>query len=264
MNTYLLIFLIMVLGYAVGRIEIKGLSLGTSGVLLVALIFGHFGFEVPSVIRTLGLICFVSSVGIIAGPVFFRNFKKGALQYILLGFLTILIGAVVCAASAKVFDLPVALSVGMMNDALTSTPGLATVLEAIGDAVCLVGVAVDASVGIGVQFWDALGHARLFRHHVYRGAARCPRHSVIREARDHHRHLFRCADSSREKSRDHLHPPRQHGNDLSGEGVRRHHLRYRSHGRGESAGTDSRGHLRRPLCLHHRLRQHPAPPWLRS
>ena len=148
MNTYLLIFLIMVAGYLIGRIEIKGLSLGTSGVLLVALVFGHFGMEVPAVVRNLGLICFVSSVGIIAGPVFFRNFKKGALQYILLGFITIVIGAGICVAAIYLFDLPVALSVGLMNGALTSTPGLAAALEATGDPMASIGYGIAYPFGV--------------------------------------------------------------------------------------------------------------------
>ncbi|MGI6424669.1 MAG: hypothetical protein ACOX2A_05430 [Tepidanaerobacteraceae bacterium] len=52
------IFLIALLGYILGKIELAGLQLGTSGVLLIALVFGHLGFEVPSVVRELGLICF--------------------------------------------------------------------------------------------------------------------------------------------------------------------------------------------------------------
>lgn len=77
-NTLMMVFLIAVIGYLVGSIRIKGLELGTAGILLVALVFGHFGVEIPSLVRELGLICFVTSVGFIAGPKFFRNFKVNA------------------------------------------------------------------------------------------------------------------------------------------------------------------------------------------
>lgn len=70
MDSLLTIFIIAVLGYLLGSISIKGLSLGTSGVLLVALVFGHFGFEIPAIVRNFGLALFVGSVGLIAGPVF--------------------------------------------------------------------------------------------------------------------------------------------------------------------------------------------------
>ena len=73
-----IMFCILALGYAVGRITVCGLSLGSAGVLLVALVFGHFGTTVPDVVGDLGLILFVTAVGLIAGPKFFRNFKINA------------------------------------------------------------------------------------------------------------------------------------------------------------------------------------------
>ena len=137
-NTLMMVFLIAVIGYLVGSIRICGLELGTAGILLVALVFGHFGIEIPDLVRELGLICFVTSVGFIAGPKFFRNFKHNAASYILLGFLVIAAGALVCVAVIQVFGIPTDISVGMMTGALTSTPGLAAALEATGsDAASL-------------------------------------------------------------------------------------------------------------------------------
>lgn len=46
-NTLMVVFLVAFIGYLVGSIKIRGVELGTAGVLLVALVFGHFGFEVP-------------------------------------------------------------------------------------------------------------------------------------------------------------------------------------------------------------------------
>ena len=74
-NPLLLLFLIMALGYALGRIRVSGISLGAAGILIVALVFGHFGYEVPSIVQNIGLAAFVTAVGFIAGPGFFENFK---------------------------------------------------------------------------------------------------------------------------------------------------------------------------------------------
>ncbi|HRV33745.1 MAG TPA: hypothetical protein P5281_05380 [Anaerovoracaceae bacterium] len=41
MNTIAILFLIMTLGYLLGRITVKGVNLGSSGIILVALVFGH-------------------------------------------------------------------------------------------------------------------------------------------------------------------------------------------------------------------------------
>lgn len=142
-NSLMLIFTILVLGYALGRITICGLDLGTAGVLLVALVFGHFGVVIPDVVGDLGLICFVTAVGYIAGPKFFRNIKANAKSYILIGLVTILSGALVCVAVIKLFNVPTDICVGLMSGALTSTPGLAAAKEAAG---------VNAAVGYGIAY----------------------------------------------------------------------------------------------------------------
>lgn len=142
-NSLMMIFTILVLGYALGRITICGLDLGTAGVLLVALVFGHFGVVIPDVVGDLGLICFVTAVGYIAGPKFFRNIKANAKSYILIGLVTILSGALVCVAVIKLFNVPTDICVGLMSGALTSTPGLAAAKEAAG---------VNAAVGYGIAY----------------------------------------------------------------------------------------------------------------
>ncbi len=147
-NTLMMVFLIAVIGYLVGSIKICGLELGTAGILLVALVFGHFGVEIPDLVRELGLICFVTSVGFIAGPKFFRNFKSNAASYILLGIMVIAAGALVCVAVIKVFGIPTDISVGMMTGALTSTPGLAAALEATGSDAASVGYGIAYPFGV--------------------------------------------------------------------------------------------------------------------
>lgn len=144
------LFLIAAIGYLLGSIKIKGIELGTAGVLLVALVFGHFGFKVDKIIRDFGLVCFVTSVGFIAGPKFFRDFKKNAKNYILLGFLIILSGAAVTVGVIKIFGIRAELAVGLLNGALTSTPGLAAAQEAAGEQAQLAttGYAIGYPFGV--------------------------------------------------------------------------------------------------------------------
>ncbi len=148
MTDLMLIFLIAILGYLLGRITIFGLRLGTSGILIVALIFGHFGFIVPSLVQNIGLATFVTSVGFIARPSFFRNFKKKALSFVLLGILIILTGSAICAAIISIGDVPTDLAVGMMSGALTSTPGLAAAIEATGSDMASVGYGIAYPFGV--------------------------------------------------------------------------------------------------------------------
>lgn len=139
---------IAVLGYLVGSIKICGIELGTSGVLMVALVFGHLEIAVPSIFKDIGLACFVSAVGFIAGPTFFKNFKHNAKSYISLGIVIILSSSAVCAAIIILFGISKDICVGLLAGALTSTPGLAAALEATGSESAAIGYGVAYPFGV--------------------------------------------------------------------------------------------------------------------
>ena len=134
MNSLLAIFLIITLGYFLGSVSVKGLSLGTSGILIIALVFGHFGVEIPAIVKNFGLALFVGTVGMIAGPVFFRNFKKGVYAFLTLGIFIVVCGGGITMLLAKLMDIRFDLAIGIFTGALTSTPGLAAATEATTDA----------------------------------------------------------------------------------------------------------------------------------
>ena len=154
------VFAIAAVGYALGRITIKGVSLGTAGVFIVALLFGCFLYpsvgaqltsakEALKIVENIGLILFVTSVGFIAGPRFFGNLKRNFKSYVLLGLVIILSGALTAAAcifigrgiggEALNRDQLTATVVGLLAGALTSTPAFsaakATVAPEWEDAV---------------------------------------------------------------------------------------------------------------------------------
>ena len=148
------VFSVLLLGYLLGRITVKGISLGDAGVFIIALLFGALFFKVNafgdlvfagsssaydfepglSILESFGLILFVTSVGFIAGPKFFGNFKRNFKSYVLLGVIVILSGGIAAAAcigmgeiigygsSIKDQDGFVAMIVGLLSGSLTSTP----------------------------------------------------------------------------------------------------------------------------------------------
>ena len=150
LTTLFFVFVIACLGYLVGGIEIKGISLGTAGVLLVALGFGILAsrvdsFEVAgktivlfndtvknlySLISNLGTALFVTAVGCIAGPKCFRNFNKSSVAYLLMGFFVILAGIATTVAVKYISGIDSSLAAGLMTGALTSTPGLSAAKDA--------------------------------------------------------------------------------------------------------------------------------------
>jgi putative transport protein len=89
----LILFAILALGSWIGRWSVRGFTLGTAGVLFVALVFGHFGFSVPQPVMELGLLLFVYAVGLQAGPRFFRTFRRHGLRYVVIALVTVTSGA---------------------------------------------------------------------------------------------------------------------------------------------------------------------------
>jgi len=162
------VFIIAALGYLVGAIEIKGISLGTAGVLLVALLFGVLASYVPefsigdttivlfngdlkskfSLVSSIGTALFVTAVGLIAGPKFFRTFKRKSLAYIVMGVAVIAVGALTAIVLVLIdSNLSPDMAVGLLTGGLTSTPGLSAAKEVATDAD-----AVTAGYGIAYLF----------------------------------------------------------------------------------------------------------------
>ena len=58
-SSYFSLFLIVALGFMLGRVKIKGLSLDVSAVIFIALLFGHFGVIIPKELGNFGLVLFI-------------------------------------------------------------------------------------------------------------------------------------------------------------------------------------------------------------
>lgn len=127
----LMLFAIMALGSLVGHVRIKGISLGTAGVLFVALLFGHFGVTISHEIREIGLLLFVYAVGLQAGPRFFRTFRKTGIRYLTIGLTALITGLIVTIILGNGMGLPYELSSGLFCGALTNTPALAAATDVI-------------------------------------------------------------------------------------------------------------------------------------
>lgn len=145
MSELSVILIIIFLGYALGRISIKGISLGTSGILLVALVFGHLGYSLPKVIGDLGLAFFLGAVGFKSGPAFIEDLKSNGLTFIALGATVITLGFGILYIFIIKFALPVPLALGLLSGALTSTPALGASLEATGGSDLV-------TVGYGIAY----------------------------------------------------------------------------------------------------------------
>ena len=153
----LILFLILIISYILGNIKIKGVSFGPSMIMLVSLIFGHFGYRISDQIKNLGLLLFVCPLGITAGPAFLHNFRKNARIYIINGFLIVMIAALLTVFLIKRTGLDPALALGLFTGSLTSTPGLAAAAEVTGSTLTVAGYGISYPFGvIGVTLFCQL------------------------------------------------------------------------------------------------------------
>ena len=124
-------------GVMLGKIKIAGISLGVTFVLFMGILVGHFGFTVDHTvmhfIKEFGLILFIFSIGLQVGPSFFTSFKKGGMMLNGLACLLILLGIGVTLSLFYVFNgsISIPMLVGIMQGAVTNTPGLGAAQEAL-------------------------------------------------------------------------------------------------------------------------------------
>lgn len=147
-NSYFALFLIVALGFMLGRIKIFGLSLDVSAVIFVALFFGHFGIIIPKDFQYLGLVLFIFTIGIQAGPGFFESFKKEGRQLALFATLLILVAALITIAIILVFHIDGNIAIGLLTGALTSTPGLAAAIDYTSSPLASIGYGVGYPFGV--------------------------------------------------------------------------------------------------------------------
>lgn len=144
----LLLFIILFLGSWLGQTKVRGLSLGSAGILLVAMTFGHFGYQVSPIVQNFGLSLFIVAVGLQAGPRFFRMMRSSGIIFGVTGLLIVLVAVITTILVSKLFHLSEALSIGIMTGALTSTPGLAAALQATNDPLASVGYGIAYPFGV--------------------------------------------------------------------------------------------------------------------
>ncbi|MBI1919464.1 MAG: transporter [Geobacter sp.] len=132
-NPLLLLFLVAAVGYPLGRIKIKGSSLGVAAVLFAGLAFGslHPDMTLPEIVYMLGLGLFVYTIGLSSGPTFIASLKRQGIRFNLLVLGVLAFSALMAAVASKILQLKPTITAGLYAGSLTNTPALAGALETI-------------------------------------------------------------------------------------------------------------------------------------
>ena len=149
--------LVITFGILLGKVKIKGVSLGVTWILFVGIIASHFGMTVDPAVRNFvqefGLILFVFSIGLQVGPGFFASFKHGGVTLVSCATAIVLLGVLTAYIIHAVTGTPIPTMVGILSGAVTNTPGLGAAQQAYADAT---GVN-DPSVALGYAVAYPLG-----------------------------------------------------------------------------------------------------------
>lgn len=132
-NPLLLLFLVAAIGYPLGRIKIKGSSLGVAAVLFAGLAFGslHPDMKLPEIVYMLGLGLFVYTIGLSSGPTFIASLKRQGIRFNMLVLGVLAFSALMAAVASKILQLKSTITAGLYAGSLTNTPALAGALETI-------------------------------------------------------------------------------------------------------------------------------------
>jgi putative transport protein len=164
----LAIFAAIGIGYAFGRISIRGFSLGVGAVLFAGLALGALAPKCvpPSLVNSIGLVMFLYGIGIQYGKQFFAGLAGPGLKWNLLATVGVLAGLAVALALGGAVGLSPAYCVGLFAGSLTNTPALQAALDAAKNGDPAVGYSVAYPFGVIGPILCIFLFARFFKTHV--------------------------------------------------------------------------------------------------
>lgn len=122
-NSVLVVFTIIAIGYLLGDVKVGQFEIGiTGGVLLCALVFGHYGFQIDPIVQSIGFTLFIYSVGWQAGPQIINALRQDGPRYLVIALFMSLGSFALVVGIASLVNLENSLAAGLMAGALTSTP----------------------------------------------------------------------------------------------------------------------------------------------
>ena len=136
-HSVMILSLVITIGLSLGKLKVRGVSLGLAWILFAGLLFGHFQFNLDEhllhFLKEFGLILFVYSIGLEVGPGFFSSFRRGSNTLIGLVTIVIAMSLVIAISIYYISDTPITTIAGILSGAVTNTPGLGTAQQAYSD-----------------------------------------------------------------------------------------------------------------------------------
>ena len=124
----IVICLICAIGLFLGKIRVRGISLGVTYVFFIGILAGALGIDIDaqmlSYAESFGLILFVYILGLQVGPGFMSSFRSGGARLNLLALGVVLLGTFMSLFIVWGGFVPIGDMMGVLCGATTNTPAL--------------------------------------------------------------------------------------------------------------------------------------------
>ncbi|MFB8104517.1 MULTISPECIES: aspartate-alanine antiporter [Streptomyces] len=130
----LLVFLVVALGFLLGKVRYRAIALGAvTGCLVAGLVLGaQFKVDIDDTVKNLFFIMFLFALGYRVGPQFFRGLKKDGLPQVVNAVVVCVTGLLVSWLFASLLGYGPGLGAGLMSGALTQSAAIGVAQDAIG------------------------------------------------------------------------------------------------------------------------------------
>ncbi len=133
---FVFLLLALALGYPLGRINIRGISLGpTAGTLLVGVVISliaelAFGitYSIPGIVSTIFMLLFMYALGLRVGPQFFAGLRSGGAAFIVIALVVWALNWLISFAGVSLVGLEPGFAAGVIagSHTVTAVIGVAT------------------------------------------------------------------------------------------------------------------------------------------
>ncbi len=129
----LALFLVIALGYAIGRVKVLGFGLGpVTGSLFAGILVGQVAHvPVSGMAKSFLFLLFLFGIGYSVGPQFMQALRRDGLKPVLLAIVCATTGLLTAVAVARLLGLDPGFAAGLVSGALTESPAMGTATEAI-------------------------------------------------------------------------------------------------------------------------------------
>jgi len=125
-------FLVLGIGYMIGKVKLGSFTLGAvTGTLLAGVVVGQLDVKVSGEVKQCFFLLFLFSIGFRTGPQFFRGLRSDGLQQAALSAIVATTGLIVAYVVSRAFSYDAATAAGVIAGALTESATIGTASDAI-------------------------------------------------------------------------------------------------------------------------------------